>query len=84
MGGYTAMVEKMLEGMEVRLNTDNFDLIRQEPNIAERIVYTGCIDKFFGCRLGALKYHVFAFSSVVSGWDAFSLQKLKCWNFQVK
>ena len=55
-GGYTAMVEKMLEGVQVRLNTDYFDLIRSEPNIAEKIVYTGCIDEFFGYQLGALKY----------------------------
>ena len=62
-GGYTAMVEKMLEGVEVRLNTDYFDLIRQEPNIAEKIVYTGCIDEFFGYRLGALKYRSVRFET---------------------
>ena len=63
MGGYTAMVEKMLEGVEVRLNTDYFDLIRQEPNIASKIVYTGCIDEFFGYRLGALKYRSVRFET---------------------
>lgn len=62
MGGYTAMVEKMLEGV-VRLNTDYFDLIRQEPNIASKIVYTGCIDEFFGYRLGALKYRSVRFET---------------------
>lgn len=41
MGGYTAMVEKMLAGIEVRLNTDYFDLIKEEPEIAKEIVYTG-------------------------------------------
>ena len=55
-GGYTKMVEKMLEGVEVRLNTDYFALIKAEPKIAEKIVYTGCIDEFFGYKLGALKY----------------------------
>ena len=54
MGGYTKMVEKMLEGAEVRLNTDYFDLIASEPDVAEKIVYTGCIDEFFGYQLGAL------------------------------
>ena len=55
-GGYTKMVEKMLDGVEVRLNTDYFDLIKQEPNIANNIVYTGCIDEFFGYKLGTLQY----------------------------
>lgn len=62
-GGYTAMVEKMLEGVEVRLNTDYFDLIQAEPNISEKIVYTGCIDEFFGYRLGALKYRSVRFET---------------------
>ena len=62
-GGYTAMVERMLSGVEVRLNTDYFDLIRQEPNIARRIVYTGCIDEFFGYRLGALSYRSVRFET---------------------
>ena len=53
-GGYTAMVEKMLEGTEVRLNTDFADLIRETPDIAETIIYTGCIDEYFGYRLGQL------------------------------
>ena len=55
-GGYTAMVEKMLEGVEVRLNTDYFELIKAEPDIAKTIVYTGCIDEFFGYKLGTLQY----------------------------
>lgn len=63
MGGYTALVEKMLEGVEVRLNTDYFDLIQAEPNIAKRTVYTGCIDEFFGYRLGALQYRSVRFET---------------------
>ena len=63
MGGYTAMVEKMLSGVEVRLGVDYFDLIRQQPDIAERIVYTGCIDEFFGYQLGALKYRSVRFET---------------------
>ena len=55
-GGYTQMVEKMLEGADVLLQTDYFDLIREQPEIARTTVYTGCIDEFFGYRLGALKY----------------------------
>ena len=63
MGGYTKMVEKMLEGVEVRLGTDYFDLIREQPDIAPRIVYTGCIDEFFGCSLGALEYRSVRFET---------------------
>ncbi len=62
-GGYTAMVEKMLDGVEVRLNTDYFDLIEKEPNIAKTIVYTGCIDEFFGYKLGALQYRSVSFET---------------------
>ena len=63
MGGYTAMVEKMLSGVEVRLDTDYFQLIQQEPDIAEKIVYTGCIDEFFGYRLGPLQYRSVRFET---------------------
>ncbi|MBR4068090.1 MAG: UDP-galactopyranose mutase [Clostridia bacterium] len=62
-GGYTAMVEKMLEGVEVRLGTDFADLIRREPGIARTIVYTGCIDEYFGYRLGALRYRSVRFET---------------------
>ena len=62
-GGYTAMVEKMLEGVEVRLNTDYFTLIEKEPDIAKAIVYTGCIDEYFGYRLGALQYRSVRFET---------------------
>lgn len=63
MGGYTSMVEKMLEGIEVRLNTDYFDLIKEEPDIAGKTVYTGCIDEYFGYRLGALQYRTVYFET---------------------
>ena len=63
MGGYTAMVEKMLEGVEVRLNTDFADLMKAEPNIARKIVYTGCIDEYFGYKLGCLNYRSVRFET---------------------
>ena len=62
-GGYTKMVARMLEGVEVRLNTDYFDLIKAEPDIARHTIYTGCIDEFFGYRLGALKYRSVRFET---------------------
>ena len=63
MGGYTAMVEKMLAGIEVRLNTDYFDLIKEEPEIAKEIVYTGCIDEYFRYKLGPLHYRSVRFET---------------------
>lgn len=62
-GGYTAMVEKMLDGVEIRLNTDFSDLIAAQPNIAKKIVYTGCIDEYFGYRLGHLQYRTVRFET---------------------
>ena len=62
-GGYTAMVEKMLDGIEVRLNTDFFDLIKAEPHIAEKMIYTGCIDEYFRYQLGPLHYRSVRFET---------------------
>lgn len=60
MGGYTAMVEKMLEGVEVRLNTDFRDLPK---DTAKMVVYTGCIDEYFDYRLGHLAYRSVRFET---------------------
>ena len=62
-GGYTPLVKKMLEGVEVRLGTDFFDLIKAEPHIAKTIVYTGCIDEYFGYQLGYLNYRSVRFET---------------------
>ncbi|MDR2505166.1 MAG: UDP-galactopyranose mutase [Oscillospiraceae bacterium] len=61
--GYTNMIARMLDGVEVRLNTNYAALIEQEPRIAERVIYTGCIDEFFGFRLGALEYRSLRFET---------------------
>ena len=62
-GGYTPMVEKLLEGVEVRLETDYFSLIKEQPEIAKRVVYTGCIDEFFGYCFGPLQYRSLRFET---------------------
>lgn len=62
-GGYTAMVQKMLADVEVRLNTDYFELVAEKPDIAEKVIYTGCIDEFFGYQLGALHYRSLRFET---------------------
>ena len=55
-GGYTGIVEKLLEGIEVRTNTEYRDFIKENPDIADKTVYTGMIDEFFDYKLGVLEY----------------------------
>lgn len=62
-GGYTAMVEKMLAGAEVRLDTDYLADKAHWDAQAEQIVYTGAIDAYFGCRCGALEYRSVRFET---------------------
>lgn len=54
--GYTAMVEKMLYGIEVRLNTDYFGFIGSTADAFDKVLFTGKIDEFFGYEDGKLEY----------------------------
>lgn len=71
-GGYTAIVEHMLEGIEVRTNTDFFKFREEYPDISEKTIFTGMIDEYFGYRLGTLEYRSVRFETEV----------LDCENFQ--
>ena len=64
-GGYTAMIEKMLKGIEIRLNTDFFDNREEFENIAKKIVFTGPIDKFYNYQFGELEYRSLRFETRV-------------------
>ena len=55
-GGYTAIVEKMLEGTEVRTGIDFFEFRKENPEIAEKIIFTGMIDEYYDYKLGVLEY----------------------------
>lgn len=55
-GGYTQMFERMLEGIEVRINTDYFSDREYFNSLATKVVYTGCIDEFFDYKYGELQY----------------------------
>ena len=68
-GGYTAVVERMLEGIEVRTNTDYFAFKKENPDIAKKIIFTGMIDEYFGYRLGALQYRSVRFETEVLDCD---------------
>ena len=55
-GGYTALVEKLLDGIEVRLGVDYLADRETLSALAKTVVYTGPIDAYFGYKLGALEY----------------------------
>ena len=63
--GYTKMVENMLDGIEVRLNCDYLEHKAEMDNLAEKIVYTGPIDAYFGYKLGYLEYRFVRFETEV-------------------
>lgn len=62
-GGYTRIVEKLLEGTEVRLNTDFLQNRQEMEALADRIVYTGMIDQFYNYKLGVLEYRSVRFET---------------------
>lgn len=64
-GGYTAMVEKMLDGIEVRLGTDYLKTKAQWDSMADKVVYTGSIDAYFGFCYGNLSYRSVRFETEV-------------------
>ncbi len=61
--GYTAMVEKMLEGTEVRLGCEYLSDKAKWDALAETVVYTGPVDAYFGYRLGVLEYRSVRFET---------------------
>lgn len=68
-GGYNPIVEKMLSGVEVLLNTDYKDFIKNNPGIAKKTIYTGIIDEFFDYQLGVLQYRSVSFDTKVLDQD---------------
>ena len=64
-GGFTRMVEQMLEGIEVRVDTDYFANKAELDSLADRIYYTGAIDEYFGYKLGHLEYRSLRFEEEV-------------------
>ena len=62
-GGYTRMVANMLEGIEVQLNEDYLEKKEQFDALAERVVYTGPVDAYFGYSMGYLEYRSVRFEN---------------------
>lgn len=68
-GGYTKMVANMLEGTEVRLNCDYLQNKEYYDSLAEKVVYTGPIDAYFGYQYGSLQYRSLRFETEVLDVD---------------
>lgn len=63
--GYTALVERLLEGADIRLSTDYLEHRAELDRLADRVLYTGCIDEFYGYCYGALEYRSLRFETEV-------------------
>ncbi len=65
MGGYTGMVANLLDRIEVKLGVDYLENKDEYDAMAEKVVYTGAIDAYFGYKLGALEYRSVRFDTEV-------------------
>ena len=65
MGGYTEMVANMLDGIEVRLGVDYLENKEELDKIADKVIYTGPIDAYFGFSLGNLEYRSVRFENEI-------------------
>lgn len=64
-GGYTMMAANMLEGIELRLGVDYLKEKEELDKLADRVVYTGAIDAYFGYKLGVLEYRSVRFETEI-------------------
>ncbi len=71
-GGYTKLIEKLLEGIDVRLGLEYREYIANNPDISGKIVYTGMIDEFYNYCFGKLEYRSLAFED----------EMIECENYQ--
>ena len=70
-GGYSKMIEKMLEGSDVLLGVDYFSDREKFDGMAKRTLYTGEIDRFFGYKFGELEYRSLRFDTEILDTDDF-------------
>ena len=64
-GGYNLLIDKLLDGCDTRLNTDYLAHKTEFNALADKVVYTGSIDEYFGYRLGHLEYRTVRFETEV-------------------
>ena len=67
--GYTKIVEKMLEGSDVLLDTDYFEFIKDNEGIADKVLFTGMIDEYYDFCYGHLEYRTVRFETEVLDCD---------------
>lgn len=60
-GGYTSIIEKVLKGIDIRLNVNFFENRYELENLADKIVFTGMIDEFYNYKFGSLEYRSLRF-----------------------
>lgn len=70
-GGYTKIIKKMLENIEVRLNYDYFEKKEELQEIANKIIFTGPIDKYYNYQFGTLEYRSLKFETEALEIDNF-------------
>lgn len=68
-GGYTKIVEKMLDGSDVLLDTDYFEYIKDNEGIADNVLFTGMIDEYYDFCYGHLEYRTVRFETEVLDCD---------------
>lgn len=68
-GGYTKIVEKMLDGSDVLLDTDYFEFIKDNEGIADKVLFTGMIDEYYDFCYGHLEYRTVRFETEVLDCD---------------
>ena len=68
-GGYTLLVERMLEGIEVQLNTDYLSNKEKYDSIANKVIYTGPLDEYFNYSLGELEWRSLRFENKIYDTD---------------
>ena len=68
-GGYTQIVEKLLHGIDVKLNYDYFEHKNELNNISQKIIFTGPIDKFYDYKFGKLEYRSLKFETEILDTD---------------
>jgi UDP-galactopyranose mutase len=60
-GGYTQMIKRMLQGIDLQLNTNYFDHKDEFDSMADKVLYTGSIDRFYDYQYGVLEYRSLRF-----------------------
>ena len=68
-GGYTLLVERMLEGIEVQLNTDYLSNKEKYDSMANKVIYTGPLDEYFNYSLGELEWRSLRFENKIYDTD---------------